>query len=557
MLSCRTIRTPALRTANATRKATTSSILRTATALKTQAPTAKPHVHTRQISNSPIVKMPQMPKNIITGGKDDLKLADPSLLHHAAYIDGQWVDAAKDGKTLEVLNKATHAVIGTVPDMGAAETKDAINAAQAAFPAWKAKTGKERSDLLFKLYDALTANTEDLAKIIVAENGKSLAEAKGEVGYSNSFIQWFAGEAQRIYGHTAPSPLPGVRNVILKQPIGVAGLITPWNFPAAMITRKVGPALAAGCTCVVKAPAETPYSALALVHLAEKVGIPKGVINVITSAKGENEAAMGKELCENPLVKKLSFTGSTRVGKILMSQSAGTLKKLSMELGGNAPFIVFEDADLDKAVEGAIACKFRGSGQTCVCANRIYVHASVYDEFAKKLAAKVDQFKVGNGLQEGTTHGPLVNQAGLEKVEAHVNDSVKGGAKILIGGKRGEGTFFEPTILTDLPHNPPTDYEETFGPLASLYKFTSEEEVVAKCNDVSVGLAGYFYSRDVGRVWRVAEALEVGMVGCNIGVLSQASVPFGGIKESGFGREGGKDGIQEYQYDQLLVFGPV
>ncbi|CAO1629689.1 unnamed protein product [Sympodiomycopsis kandeliae] len=501
--------------------------------------------------------MPQMPKNIIKGGKDDLKLSDPSLLHSEAYINGQWVKAAKDGKTIEVLNKATQAVIGTVPDMGAAETKDAINAAHAAWPAWKAKTGKERADLLFKLYDALQANTEDLAKIIVAENGKALAEAKGEVAYSNSFIQWFAGEAQRIYGHTAPAPLPGVRNVVLKQPVGVAGLITPWNFPAAMITRKVGPALAAGCTCVVKAPAETPFSAMALVHLAEKVGIPKGVINVITSAKGENESAMGKELCENPIVKKISFTGSTRVGKILMSQSANTLKKLSMELGGNAPFVVFDDADVDKAVEGAIACKFRGSGQTCVCANRIYVHANVYDEFAKKLSAKVEQFKVGNGLEEGTTHGPLVNTAGLEKVEAHVNDSVKGGAKILVGGKRGEGNFFEPTVLSDLPANPPTDYEETFGPLASLYKFTSEEDVIAKCNDVDVGLAGYFFSKDVGRVWRVAESLQVGMVGINTGILSQASVPFGGVKESGFGREGGKDGINEYLVDQLLVFGPV
>lgn len=500
--------------------------------------------------------MPQMPKNIITGGKDDLKLSDPSLLREAAYINGQFVTKAKSGKTLEVLNKATQALIGTVPDMGAEETKEAINAAHAAWPAWKAKTGQERSNLLFKLNDALNANAEDLAKIIVAENGKSLAEAKGEIAYSNSFIQWFAGEAQRIYGHTAPSPLPGVRNVVTKEPVGVAGLITPWNFPAAMITRKVGPALAAGCTCVVKAPGETPFSALALVHLAEKVGIPKGVINVVTSSKGENEAAMGKELCENPLVRKISFTGSTRVGKILMQQSAGTLKKLSMELGGNAPFVVFEDADLDKAVEGAIACKFRASGQTCVCANRIYVHESIHDEFAKKLAAKVDQFKVGNGLVEGTTHGPLVNTAGLEKVEAHVNKSVEGGAKVLLGGKRGEGNFFEPTILTDLPANPPTDYEETFGPLASIYKFSSEQEVIEKCNDVDVGLAAYFYSRDIGRVWRVADAMQTGMIGINCGVLSQNSVPFGGIKESGFGREGGKVGLEEFLTHKLLVFGP-
>lgn len=323
-----------------------------------------------------------------------------------------------------------------------------------------------------------------------------------------------------------------------------------------MITRKVGPALAAGCTTVIKAPAETPFSALALAHLAEKVGIPKGVINVVTCAKGENEAAVGKEICENPIVKKISFTGSTRVGKILFSQCASTLKKMSMELGGNAPFVVFEDADLEKAVEGAIACKFRASGQTCVCANRIYVHEKVYDEFAKKLAAKVEGFKVGNGLEQGTTHGPLVNQVGLEKVEGHVNDSIKAGAKVLIGGKRGEGTFFEPTILTDLPHKPPTDYEETFGPLAALYKFNSEEQVIKMCNDVDVGLAGYFFTNDLNRAWRVAEAMEVGMTGINTGILSQASVPFGGVKESGFGREGFK-GIEEYMTDKLMVYGGI
>ncbi|CAO1616088.1 unnamed protein product [Jaminaea pallidilutea] len=499
--------------------------------------------------------MPQMPKNIVTGGQDDLKLSSKELLRNQSYINGAWTDA-KSGKKLEVLNKATHAVIGQVPDMGQGETKAAIDAAQAALPAWRSKTCKERSDLLYAYYEELQKNAEDLAKIITGENGKSVTEAKGEVAYANSFIQWFAAEAQRTYGHVAPAPLPGVRNVVIKQPIGVCGLITPWNFPAAMITRKVGPALAAGCTTVVKAPAETPLTALAMAHLADKVGIPKGVLNIVTCAKGENEAAVGKEMCENPTVKKISFTGSTRVGKLLYSQSAGTLKKMSMELGGNAPFIVFEDADLDSAVDGAIACKFRASGQTCVCANRIYVHAKIYDEFAKRFAAKVDNFKLGNGLDQGVTHGPLVNQMGLEKVETHVNDSVKGGAKVLIGGKRGEGTFFEPTVLTDLPHNPPTDFEETFGPLATLYKFNAEDEVIKMCNDVPVGLAGYFYSKDLGRAWRVAEALEVGMVGINVGVLSQAQVPFGGIKESGFGREGGKDGIQEYLVDKLMVFGP-
>lgn len=441
----------------------------------------------------------------------------------------------------------------SLPCPNPAAHQAAIEAAHAAFPSWKNKTSKERADLLYALYAELQANAEDLAKIIVGENGKSLAEAKGEIGYSNSFIQWFAAEAQRTYGHVIPAPLPGVRNVVVKQPIGVAGLITPWNFPAAMITRKVGPALAAGCTTVIKAPAETPFSALALAHLAEKVGIPKGVINVVTCAKGDNEAAVGKEICSNPIVKKISFTGSTRVGKILFSQCAPTLKKMSMELGGNAPFVVFEDADLDKAVDGAIACKFRASGQTCVCANRLYVHASIYDEFSKKLAAKVDQFKVGNGLDAGTTHGPLVNNVGLEKVETHVNDSVKQGAKVLIGGKRGEGNFFEPTILTDLPHKPPTDYEETFGPLAALYKFSSEEEVIKMCNDVDVGLAGYFFTRDLNRAWRVSEAMEVGMIGINTGILSQAPVPFGGVKESGFGREGFK-GCEEYMTDKLMVY---
>lgn len=499
--------------------------------------------------------MPQMPKNIIKKGQDDLKLSNKSLLLNKCLINGEWVES-KSGKTLEVYNKSTLATIGSVPDMGLEDVKEAIDAAYEAGKSWKAKTAKERSDLLYALYAELQANAEDLAKIIVGENGKSLTEAKGEVAYSNSFIQWFAAEAQRTYGQVIPAPLPGVRNVVIKQPVGVAGLITPWNFPAAMITRKVGPALAAGCTAVIKVPAETPFSGLAIAHLAEKVGVPKGVINVVACAKGDNEAAVGKELCENPKVKKISFTGSTRVGKILMSQCSGTLKKMSMELGGNAPFVVFEDADLDKAVDGAIACKFRGSGQTCVCANRLYVHEKVYDEFAKRLAAKVDAFKLGNGLDEGVTHGPLVNQAGLEKVEKHVDDSVKAGAKILLGGKRGEGTFFEPTILTDLPHHPPTDYEETFGPLAALYKFSSEEEVVRMCNDVEVGLAGYFYSKDVGRVWRVAEALETGMVGINTGILSQAQVPFGGIKESGFGREGGSS-ISEFMVDKLMVFGPV
>lgn len=483
-----------------------------------------------------------------------MQLKDQKLFRQEAYINGSWTKAA-DGSTFPVFNKATQAELGTVPNMSTADTKKAVDHAYAAFKTWSKTTAKSRQDLLTKLFNALQENAEDLAKLITAENGKSFTEAKGEVAYSNGFIEWFAAEATRTYGMQIPAPLPSVRNVTMKQPIGVCALITPWNFPAAMITRKMAPALAAGCTVVIKAPAETPFSALAILELAERVGIPKGVINVITAAKGENEAAVGKELCENPVVRKLSFTGSTRVGKILMSQCAGTLKKLSFELGGNAPFIVFGDADLDKAVEGAIACKFRASGQTCICANRIYVHDSIYADFASKLAAKVDAFKLGYGMDDGVTHGPLVNQAGVDKIEEHVNKSVKAGAKILIGGKRGEGFFFEPTVLGDIPDNCPMDSEETFGPLAALYRFKTEEEVIAKVNNVNVGLAAYFFSKDSARCWRVAEQIETGMVGINAAVISQAVVPFGGVKESGFGREGGPTGIDEYLVDKLMVFG--
>ncbi|SPO39687.1 probable UGA2 - succinate semialdehyde dehydrogenase [Pseudozyma flocculosa] len=500
--------------------------------------------------------MPQMPQGIVKGGKEDVKLNNQALFQTKAYINGAWVDA--DNKsTLKVYNKATNAVVAEVPDMGKDETARAIEAASEAFKSWSKTTAKHRHDLLLKLYQAHQENAEDLAKIIVAENGKTLAEAKGEIAYSNSFLEWFAEEATRTYGHTVPSPLPGVRNIVQTQPVGVAGLITPWNFPAAMITRKAGPALAAGCTVVIKAPAETPLSALAFCHLAEKVGFPKGAINVVTCAKGDNEAAVGKEMCENPAIKKISFTGSTRVGKILMSQSSSTLKKLSMELGGNAPFIVFEDADLDKAVEGAIACKFRGSGQTCICANRIYVQEAVKDEFCKRLAAKVDKFVVGNGMDQGTTHGPLVSEVGVNKVDEHVRESVKAGAKVLVGGKRGEGLFYEPTVLTDVPAGGPTDREETFGPLAAVYTFKTEDEVLRKANDVNVGLAGYFFSSDVARCFRVGEALQVGMVGVNTGLISQNVVPFGGVNESGFGREGGKTGIDEYLVQKLMVFGGV
>lgn len=439
--------------------------------------------------------------------------------------------------------------------MSTGETRKAIDAAYAAYKTWSKTTAKERQNLLTKLFNILNENAEDLAKLITAENGKSFTEAKGEIAYSNGFIEWFAAEATRTYGLQIPAAMPNVRNVVEKQPIGVCGLITPWNFPAAMITRKMGPALAAGCTVVIKAPAETPFSVLAIAELAERVGIPKGVVNVVTAAKGENEAAIGKEICENGIVRKVSFTGSTRVGKILMSQCSGTLKKLSFELGGNAPFVVFDDADLDKAVEGAILCKFRGSGQTCICANRIYVHESIYDDFAKKLSTKVEAFKVGYGMDEGVTHGPLVNEAGVQKIQDHINKSVELGAKILVGGRKGEGLFFEPTILGDVNDKCPMGSEETFGPLASLYKFSSEEEVIEKVNNVDVGLAGYFFSTNVARCWRVAEQMEVGMVGINTGLLSQAAAPFGGVKESGFGREGGPHGIDEYMVDKLMVFG--
>lgn len=516
--------------------------------------TLQSNTTSHSFTSSSFVKMPQMPKDIVKGGKEPLSLKNNELFIQKGYINGAWADA--DNKaTFPVHNKATQTEVGSVPNMGKAETKKAIDAANEAFKEWSQTTAKYRQDLLTKLFNALQANTEDLAKIITVENGKPLAESKGELAYSNGFVEWFAAEATRTYGKSIPAPLPNVRNVTIRQPVGVCALITPWNFPAAMITRKLAPALAAGCTAVIKAPAETPFTSLAITKLAEQVGFPKGVINVITCSKGENEIAVGKELCENSIVRKLSFTGSTRVGKLLMSQCSNSLKKLSFELGGNAPFIVFGDADLDKAIEGALACKFRGAGQTCICANRIFVHDSIYDEFASKLAAKVDKFKVGNGLEEGIQLGPLVNEAGRDKVAEHVKKSQQAGAEVLVGGKAGEGLFYEPTVLTNIPDHAPMDDEETFGPLAALYRFKTEEEVLAKVNAAPVGLAGYFYSGDVARCFRVAERLEVGMVGINAAIISQNVVPFGGIKESGFGREGGPGGIDEYMVDKLMVFG--
>ncbi|KAL0573294.1 hypothetical protein V5O48_008657 [Marasmius crinis-equi] len=460
-----------------------------------------------------------------------LGFKDSSLFKTQAYIDGKWRDA-KDGATIAVTNPATNEELGTVPEMGLAETKEAIDAAAKAFPSWSKTTAK------------------------TLENGKPLAEAKGENTYSASFMEWFAEEAVRTYGEQIPSPFSNCRNVVIKQPVGVVSILTPWNFPSAMITRKLGAALAAGCTAVIKPPPETPFSALALAELSRRAGVPDGVINLVTTQKNVTE--VGREMCESRIVKKVTFTGSTPVAKLLAGMAAKTLKKVSIEAGGNAPFIVFDDCNLDEAVAGAIACKFRGSGQTCICANRIFVHSSVYAEFASRLAEKVTAFKLGNGLDEDTTHGPLIHTRAIEKVNAHVQDAVSKGASVLVGGKRHggeESSFFQPTILSDVPASAQLCSEETFGPLAALVKFDSEEEVIKLANSTEVGLAGYFFSRDIGRVWRVAEALEVGMVGANTGLISQAVIPFGGVKESGLGREGGPHGIEEYMNEKLVVFG--
>ncbi|KAI0316114.1 succinate-semialdehyde dehydrogenase [Amylostereum chailletii] len=482
-----------------------------------------------------------------------LGLNDPSLYQTKGFIDGKWVDA-KDGGLIKVTNPATEEELGTIPEMGVEETKEAIAAAAKAFTTWGKTTAKSRHDILIKLYNLMKEHEADLARLITLENGKTFTEAKGENAYSASFLEWF--EAVRTYGEHIPSPVPNVRNVVIKQPIGVVSILTPWNFPSAMITRKVGAALAAGCTTVIKPPPETPFSALALTELARRAGVPDGVINVVTTQK--NVAEVAKEMCENKTVKKVSFTGSTPVAKLLSKMASSTLKKISIEAGGNAPFIVFGDADIAQAVEGAILCKFRGSGQTCVCANRIFVHSSVYAEFASQLADRVASFKIGSGFDEQTTHGPLIHQRAVDKVVAHVNDAVEKGAQVLVGGRPadvdGKGTFFTPTVLSDVPTTALVNDEETFGPVAALIKFETEEEVLKLANDTDVGLAGYFFSRDVGRVWRVAEALEVGMVGTNTGLISQAVIPFGGVKESGIGREGGH-GVEEYMNTKLIAFG--
>jgi succinate-semialdehyde dehydrogenase/glutarate-semialdehyde dehydrogenase len=487
-------------------------------------------------------------------GLPALSLKDPSLFREQCYLDGVWT-SADSGGSIKVNNPATGDIIGSVPDMGAAEAKRAIEAADKAWPAWRAKTAKERAAVLRKWYDLMMANQDDLGLLLTTEQGKPLAEAKGEIAYGASFIEWFAEEGKRIYGDVIPPHQSDKRILVLKQPIGVAAMITPWNFPNAMITRKAGPALAAGCTVVLKPASQTPYSALALAELAERAGIPKGVFNVITG----NSRAIGGELTANPTVRKLSFTGSTETGRVLMRQSADTIKKLSLELGGNAPFVVFDDADIDAAVDGAIASKYRNAGQTCVCANRIYVQDSVYDVFAQKLAKKVEAFKVGRGTEAGVVIGPLIDEAGLKKVEQHVADATAKGAKVMLGGKRHKlgGLFFEPTILTGVTQAMKVSREETFGPVAPLFRFKTDEEAIAMVNDTEFGLAGYFYSRDIGRVFRIAEAMETGMVCVNSGILSTEIAPFGGVKQSGLGREGSKYGIEEYLETKYVLIGGI
>lgn len=467
----------------------------------------------------------------------------PALLRQQAHIDGRWIDAL-DGQTQPIHNPANGDLIGTVPLMGAKEAWQAIEAAERALGLWRALTAKDRAARLREWFDLIIQNQDELAHLMVLEQGKPLAEARGEILYAASFVEWFAEEAKRVYGDVIPSPQTEKRILVLKQPIGVTAAITPWNFPSAMVTRKAAPALAAGCTMVLKPAPQTPFSALALADLAERAGMPPGVFNVITGSATE----IGGELTGNPVVRKLSFTGSTQVGRLLMAQCAQDIKKLSLELGGNAPFIVFEDADLDAAVEGALASKYRNNGQTCVCANRLYVHDKVYDAFAEKLTAAVEALRLGDGLQDGVTMGPLIDAAAVRKIQSHIGDAVGKGAKVLTGGKPHSlgGTFFQPTVLTEVPHDALVAREETFGPLAPLFRFTDEAEAVGYANDTEFGLAAYFYTRDLGRIFRVAEALEYGMVGINSGAISNEVAPFGGMKSSGLGREGSRYGIEDY-----------
>ena len=481
-----------------------------------------------------------------------MQLKNTQLLRQQAYIDGQWLDA-DSGQTIAVSNPATGAIIGQVPKMGRAETRRAIEAAERALPAWSALTAKDRANRLRRWFELMLENQDDLGRLMTIEQGKPLAEAKSEIAYAVSFLEWFAEEAKRIYGDTIPGHLPDKRLIVLKQPIGVTAAITPWNFPSAMITRKAGPALAAGCTMVLKPASQTPYSALALAVLAEQAGIPAGVFSVVTGSAGE----VGGELTSNPIVRKLTFTGSTEIGRQLMAECAKDIKKVSLELGGNAPFIVFDDADLDAAVDGALISKYRNNGQTCVCANRLYIQDGVYDAFVDKLKAAVAKLQIGNGLDDGITTGPLIDSKAVAKVQEHIADALSKGAKLVAGGKPHAlgGSFFEPTILIDVPQHAAVAKEETFGPLAPLFRFKDEAEVIALSNDTEFGLASYFYARDLGRVFRVADALEYGMVGINTGVISTEVAPFGGVKASGLGREGSKYGIDDYLELKYLCLG--
>ena len=483
-----------------------------------------------------------------------MNLKDPSLFRQQCYVDGAWVDA-DDGGTIEVDNPADNSVVGTIPKMGTAETRRAIEAANDAYPDWRARTGKERAAILRKWYELVMENQEDLAVLMTTEQGKPLAESMGEIVYGASFIEWFAEEAKRIYGDTIPQHQHDKRIVVIKEPVGVVASITPWNFPNAMITRKCAPALAAGCTVVAKPATQTPYSAFALAELAERAGIPKGVLNIVSGASSE----IGGEMTSNPIVRKLSFTGSTEIGKLLMEQCAGTVKKMSMELGGNAPFIVFDDADIDSAIVGAMQSKYRNAGQTCVCANRIFAQDGIYDRFTGKLAEASAALKVGNGLEEGISTGPLIDIKAVEKIESHIQDAVAKGARVVVGGGRHSngGNFFEPTVLADVTPEMIVSKEETFGPLAPVYRFETDEDVVKMANDTEFGLAAYFYTRDVGRVWKVAEQLEYGIVGINSGIISTEIAPFGGMKESGIGREGSKYGIDEFVEVKYLCMGDI
>lgn len=478
------------------------------------------------------------------------QLTDPTLFVQSALIDGQWLQA-DDQATLTVRNPATGATVGTVPNMGAVECRRAVEAAARAFPAWAALSVKRRSDLLRRWYELMMASQDDLGRILTLEQGKPLAEARGEIAYGASFIEWFAEEARRGYGDVIPATQLDKRILVLRQPVGVCAAITPWNFPNAMLGRKLGPALAAGCTMVVKPASQTPYSALAMALLAERAGIPAGVINVVTGSA----EAIGGELATNPTVRKLTFTGSTEIGRRLMQQCAGTIKKISLELGGNAPFIVFDDADLDAAVTGAMIAKFRNNGQTCVCANRIFVHERIYDDFTARLMQRVSALRVGNGVDEGVEIGPMIDDKAVIKVEQLIADAVQGGAEVKVGGQRLEGRFFAPTVLTDVHCNMQVAIEETFGPVAPLIRFNDEEEVIAMANDTDFGLASYFYTNHLQRSWRVAERLDYGMVGINTGLISTAEAPFGGVKQSGLGREGSKYGLDDYTELKYVCIG--